>query len=83
YGNVHWIWKDGWPQPGVEENGKGGVEVNGGHEILAVDGGLEQAVVGLVKSGRSIRKRTVTVVVVVVEEEEEEDNCGDGRGISG
>lgn len=23
-------WKDGWPQPGVEEKGKGGLEEKGG-----------------------------------------------------
>ena len=29
----HWIWKEGWPQPGDEEKGKGGKEAKGGHEI--------------------------------------------------
>lgn len=30
----HFIWKEGWPQPGEEEKGKGRrVEVKGGHEF--------------------------------------------------
>lgn len=32
-GEEHWIWKEGWPQPGEEEKGKEGVEVKGGHEF--------------------------------------------------
>ena len=37
YGEEHWSWKEGWPQPGDEEKGKGGVELKGGHD-LGVDG---------------------------------------------
>lgn len=30
-----WRWKEGWPQPGVKEKGKGGgVVVNGGQEVF-------------------------------------------------
>lgn len=28
------MWKEGWPQPGEREKGKGGVEVKGGHGDL-------------------------------------------------
>lgn len=38
YGEAHRTWKEGWPQPGYDENGKGGVEVNGGHGGLKVSG---------------------------------------------
>lgn len=30
----HWIWKEGWPQPGAVEKGKERAEVvNGGHGV--------------------------------------------------
>lgn len=39
----HWSWKNGWPQPGENEKGKGGLDLKGGHETLAsLDGGGEQ-----------------------------------------
>lgn len=31
WGVEHVSWKEGWPQPGVVEKGKGGVDWNGGH----------------------------------------------------
>lgn len=55
----HWIWKEGWPQPGDEEKGKGGKEVKGGHKISASVDGFEQiwaAVVLLLTRKNKIRK---------------------------
>ena len=45
WGVEHFTWKEGWPQPGEEEKGNEGVEVNGGHENgdLKASGFEEQA----------------------------------------
>lgn len=75
-GNEHWIWKDGCPQPGYDENGKDGMEVKGGHDkdLVFVEGGVEQlwGAAEVVK-GRRSRKRKVAAALVLAE-------CG---GISG
>lgn len=36
WGVEHFIWKEGWPQPGEDEKGNEGEEVNGGHGDLEV-----------------------------------------------
>lgn len=38
----HLTWNEGWPQPGEEEKGKGGVEVKGGHEDPVVASASEE-----------------------------------------
>ncbi|GAB4839917.1 hypothetical protein Ancab_020627 [Ancistrocladus abbreviatus] len=43
WGEEHWIWKEGWPQPGEEEKGKGGVEeLKGGQGDIRDDGIVKQ-----------------------------------------
>ncbi|GAU49423.1 hypothetical protein TSUD_240060 [Trifolium subterraneum] len=59
-------WKDGWPQPGEVENGKGGVDENGGQEcnfvvVLLIDEHVCSVDVGKRKSKRRMRKERVMV----------------------
>ena len=36
WGEEHFSWKEGWPQPGDTEKGKGGAPLKGGHEDLEI-----------------------------------------------
>jgi hypothetical protein len=62
WGDEQVSWKEGWPQPGDVENGKGGVDENGGQECNLVVLLMEEHVcVDVGKSRKRMRKERVMV----------------------
>lgn len=77
-GGEHESWKEGWPQPAENENGNGGAEVKGGHQVWVLGGKVEQGwdVARVVKNGRNATRKMKAVGLVA-----EEDGEGGGGGI--
>lgn len=69
----HRIWKEGWPQPSDNENGNGGGEVKGGHEILVLGGVGEQAWDDGTTVVKNVRRKMILAVETAAE-------CGGGGG---
>lgn len=76
-GGEHESWKEGWPQPAENENGNGGAEVKGAHQVWVLGGKVEQMlfVARVFKNGRNATRKKKVVGLVA-----EEDGEGGGGG---